>query len=180
MDMKEPKPEGPSIEDILIKEYQLKVVKPSQSFELPENLNFNSLEDVGVGEEDARNLVQSITDFENLPIIIDQFNQDHTARREWRKQIENRYGDDALSFLKRNKLRVNSFSFINYLFARVDLGARKTKPSQLLDKLNRIRQNYGEIVRGYAEMDIDEKVETVRKLDELFSEVIGLLRTQNN
>ena len=182
MSIEEPKKEGPaSIEDTLIREYQLQVIKPSQTFELPNNLNFNALNEVGIDEEDARDIVQSITDFENLPIIIDQFNKDHTARREWRKQIEAKYGNDALSFLKSNKLRVNSYTFINYLFAKMDLYTRRTQsPELLLSKVNSIRQRYSEIVQGYAEMDTNEKIEVVRKLDDLFGKVIELLRAETS
>ena len=64
MSVEEPKREGPtSIEDTLIREYQLQVIKPSQTFELPNNLNFNVLNEIGIDEEDARDIVQSITDF---------------------------------------------------------------------------------------------------------------------
>lgn len=179
MSVEEPEQKGQSIEQTLICEFQLNVIKPPQSFELPENLNFSALEEVGIGEEDARDLAQSIKNYENLPTIIDQFNQDHTARREWRKQIETQYGNAALSFLKSNKLRVNSFSFINYLFAKVDLHIRKSTPSELLlEKINSIRQKYGKIVEGYGEMEVSEKIEAVKKLDNLFIEIIELLRVE--
>ena len=178
MSIEEQKQEGQvSMEDTLIREYQLKVIKPSQAFELPKDLDFNALNEVGIDEEDARDTVQSIVDFQNMPIIIDQFNKDHTARRECRKQIEAKYGNDALSFLESNKLKVNSYSFINNIFA--NLYIRKTLPSELLlSKVNSIRQRYDKITQGYAEMDINDKIDAVGKLDKLFGEVIELLRIE--
>ena len=82
-----------------------------------------------------------------------------------------------MSFLKANKLRVNSFTFINHFFVNIDLYTRKTTPPELLlEKINSIRQKYGEIVKGYAEMDVDKKVEMVKQLDDLFIGLLELFR----
>ena len=174
--MEEPKKEGfLSLEDSLTQEYGLTITKKSPNFELPPNIDFNALNQLGISEGEAKDMVEAIVNFINLPIIIDKFNQDHTSRREWRKEIENHYGQEALSFLKNNKLRVNSFTFINFFFVRIDLYMRKNIiPENLLGKTNSIREQYSTVVRGYENMDIDEKVLTVKKLEDLFIEVLGL------
>lgn len=165
-----------SPEDSIIKEYNLRVIKPPQEFKASP-INPRALIEAGINDEDTKDLVASITKFLNLPIIIDQFDRDHTARRKWRSQVGARYGENGLSFLKSNKLRVNRFEFLGNFFGITSFYSRRNKiPEALSTKLNSIEQKYNAIVTHYASMGINEKIEAMRKLDELLLEILELLK----
>ena len=162
-----------NIEEVLIRENNLTVIKP-EKFELPSDLNLRAIEDLGIDEEEAKDTANFIASFLNENIIIDQFDKDHTARRVWRKQIEIRYGLGALKFLSSNKLRVNSFSPILGFFAKIELHIRNKPVTSTIEKVKSLREKYSQIVSGYPDMDINQKIETVKRLNDWFKEILGL------
>ena len=94
-----------------------------------------------------------------------------------REQVLARYGQDAYDFVATNKLRKNKFTFINtQLWAKIEIFRRKSQPTLLSEKLWSIRERYSSVVKGYDDMEVDEKIATAKKLDELFIEVLGLFK----
>ncbi len=45
----------------------------------------------------------------------------------------------------------------------------------LLDQLKILEERYRAIINGYASMDIEKKIETVQKIDDLFKDILKIL-----
>ncbi len=171
-------PPNDSMEELLIREQGLIIIPPTDKFEMPPDANYSALADLGIGEEEARREVDHIVNFLNLPIIIDRFEKDHEARRTWRKEMLARYGENALNFLYKNKLRIVKFTHIDIFFTAVEISVRKKSvpTTPVLEKIRSLEERYREIMRNYKTLDVEGKIAAIRKLDDLAREILELFK----
>ena len=171
----------PMTEEDFAKKYNLQVIRPSQVFELPENINFKALENLGVNEISAHLLVDGIVKFLNAPIIIDKYDKDHSERRGMEDKICALH-ENASVFFDSNKLGVNfSFNLIKLFYSFVyNFNQNDQVDKKLLEKANLIkntREKYNQIIAGYEFKELDEKIKAVNKLDGLFKEVLEFFKS---
>lgn len=170
-----------SLEDELVRRYNLRVIKPQERYELPPELEFGALEDMGIDEKFARDFLGRIAKFRNFSMIIDTFDTAHHERRSWRDEVYRDYGKQGLDLVYENKLRVNRFSFVGAFFARVHLGRiRKNSSSVLWDNVHAsiddMEQRYRSAIEGYGEMSLDQKIAAVKVIEGICDEIVDLFR----
>ncbi len=124
-------------------------------------------------------VISWLKNYIGFPLIEDNFvlvPLEHSLRRQWRKELETKYGEDAGKFMKENKLRKNvstglwaSGNFINTILG---------------DEFPELTRYTGEIIKlteehsgDYIEMNISERIALTRKLeDEAYKILCNLKR----
>lgn len=157
-----------NIADILKEQEGLVIIYPQEKWQAPPNFNYRALEWLDISEEEFKDWVEKITTFINKPMIVDRFDRDHDARRQWRSEMEIKYGEEAGNFIRYNKLRKTS-SPMNVILANLEINLKKTENPKKQDvelTIREYRTKSSEAVSGnYDTLGIEEKKNALQKLD---------------
>ena len=121
-----------------------------------------------------------LKDYMGFPLVEDNFHLiegGNIKRKKWRKEIEEKYGKEAREFVENNKLRknvgligvCNATSLVESFFGEEYLQLRKYA-EEIMD--------FGVDNReAYLDMNVSQKIELVRKMEDKAYEFLKLLCT---
>ena len=114
------------IERIVLSDPHIKRIVPAEEWDVPKI-------DLALWSERWRQRkdkdLRYLTDFLRMPYIIDNFETDHTARRQWRSELSSKYRG-SLKYVRRDALRGNTISGLNSV-SNFNLGYTGTNPNEI-------------------------------------------------
>jgi hypothetical protein len=121
---------------------------------------------------EAEELVAGLQRFLELPLIIDSFGKNHAERRSWKAEMTERYGSAFSNLIETNKLKgANVVGVLQafQLFRDLESTGKPLFTEKLKEILNRLP------IGKYNDLELEEKIEFVRKLDSCIMDFLKLL-----
>jgi hypothetical protein len=164
-------PENQNLNEV-VAQYGRKIIEPGIEIQF----DVEKMEVEGRGAENLRFGLGILQFFANLPIITDEFKDNHEERRISRNKLylENRSHWDIF---ENNKIRGNVVSSVEGGFAAIGEGVDDT------DLLPSVKEEIKALiaacpkynVKSYAAMTIEEKIRRVQQLDEMIIKTFELV-----
>ncbi len=108
------------------------------------------------------------------PIILDQFTE-HRDRRQWRIEMNKKYGDAMSDFYTRNKLRINTIASVHLAFMALASKLRTYKVRSEKANAAQALINQFPDMGPYDTYSSEEKITFVSKIDEICTSLLTLL-----
>ena len=147
------------IERIVLSDPHIKRIVPAEEWAVPKI-------DLALWSERWRqrkdNDLRYLIDFLRMPYIIDDFETDHTARTEWRSELNSKY-KGSLKYVLRDALRGNTIGQLNRV-RNFNLGYVGTNPDKLRHESSQIQMLRSDYMTWSTETKIEALHEIKNKL----------------
>src|SRR3989344_2427655 len=177
--------ESPSVESdsisAILEEGGVWIDKPDPPERIPTNLDYNTLESLGIRANSVRLIIESFVDFLNMPLVIDKFYDDHVSRDKWLKEIGIRTGGQvAWKIMKNNKLAVSKcgtvWSRLEFLFSQAQRNNIAVDNPLLIAIGNMMRRLGG--TERYADLEFKKKLDYVHCAESVIKDFFKILETK--
>ncbi len=123
--------------------------------------------------------IDYLTQYLNAPLIFDNFGNDHTRRRQWRQQMNEKYGEEFHQYYQHNKLRANVLFACSSSFTLLGMYHQGPLHSSILF-LDYFSQASLPSPQQYATLPLKEKIEVSNHTDKIVLGVFNLLSKESS
>ncbi len=149
-----------SIEQILVQDPHIVAIHPPLYTQIPKiNLDYFDPET----KDKVEKMTKIVTDYLSYPLIEDNFGANHPQRREWRKEMEQTYGELFSSYYSKNKLRGNVYGYtiqaLRFLCLKAIGETKEELTRTVIDITHCLPDNYDLL-------SVTEKIQTMRLVEQ--------------
>jgi len=149
-----------SIEQILAEDAHVVAIHPPRYEQMPQVdvTLFDPLR-----KDRVERMFQIVATYLSYPLIEDDFGSDHEARWEWRKSMQQTYGDRFQQYYQCNKLKGNSFGYTLNALRFVSTTILGEKKKEITKKIIELATSFPDTYNDLATVD---KIKTIRDVEE--------------
>ncbi len=116
-----------------------------------------------VRKERVERMFQIVATYLSYPLIEDDFGNDHEARWQWRKSMQQTYGDTFGQYYQCNKLKGNSFGYTLNALRFVSTAILGDKKEEITRKVISLATSFPDT---YNDLATTDKIKTIRDVEE--------------
>ena len=167
-----------TLEEAIRNDPHIVEIVPAEGWEVPDLREVDFEAGFGEFATVVREFIPLFEEYLKFGYFKDDF-PDHAERRNWINELERKYGQAAVEYLRKNALRFNTFNYIGNMVFLMEERAVKPYP-RLRENIEAMRKMGFESWKTdlYDALSPDKKIELVRKYKNYVFEVLRSLKEE--